>query len=222
MLSHADRTIKKRLFNMYREDLIERKGKKYDELSKEKLEDKNLMEEVVRVNEEERCRRSVEKKIIANANMNSYNELWREKDKQRKDRYYNMIDPKMSYTPLNQEILNQNKPFLTINRSYDFNSNIKFDSQRDHVGNILQPDYLGVKNLQHLEKDHKQEYHKMYKNFLDSQINTRHNIYDLNNQKPKEYHAQKNKEQEVLVKINPCKLYFILKNKFTKKIHLGI
>lgn len=209
MLFHADKNIKESLFNMYKKDLIDRQVKKEEEISKERLQDKNFIAEVVRSNEEERRRRSMEKKRIAYENMNSYNELWRGKDEERKNRYYKVFDPKINYPTLNEEILNQNKPLLARNRSYDFNSKIQFDSQRDHVNNILQPDYLGVKNLQNLAKNHKQEYHKIYRNFLDSQINTRVNIYDLNNLKEKEYYAMKNKEQEVFVKKNPCKLYEI-------------
>lgn len=206
MLFHADKNIKESLFNMYKKDLIDRQVKKEEEITKEKIQDKYFINEVKRLNEEERCRRSIEKKKVTSENMNSYNELWRGKDEERKNRYYKVFDPKINYPILNEETINQNKPILARNRSYDFNSKIQFDSQRDHVNNILQPDYLGVKNLQNLEKNHKQEFHKIYKNCLDSQINTRVNIYDLNNVKAKEYYAMKNKEQEVFVNKNPCKL----------------
>jgi len=209
MLFHADKNVKESLFKMYKKDLIDRQVIKEDKITKEKIQDKNFIDEVVRLNEEEHRRRSMEKKRVTNENMISYNQLWRGKDEERKNRYYKVFDPKVNYPIMNEEMINQNKPFFARNRSYDFNSKMQFDSQRDHINNIMHPDYLGVKNLQNLDKNHKQEYHKIYKNFLDSQINTRVNIYDLINVKAKEYHAIKNEEQEVFVNKNPCKFKLI-------------
>lgn len=146
--------------------------------------------------------------------MNSYNNLWRGKDEERKNRYNNVFDFQINNPTLNEEVFNQNIPMLAKNRSYDFNSKIQFDSQRDHVNNILQPDYLGIRNLQNIEKNQKQEFQKIYRNFLDSQINTKINIYDMNNLKEKEYYSLKRKEQEISVKKNPCKIkrkyYFLI------------
>ena len=218
MLFHADKYVKEGLFNMYKRDLIDRQTRKEEEISKERFEDKNFVEQIVKINEEEKRKRSVEKKKITNENMNSYNQLWRGKDEERKNRYYRVFDAKINYPTLNQEVISQNRPFISTNRSYDFNSNINFGSQRDHVNNILQPDYLGVRNLQSLEKNNKQEIQKIYKNFLDSQINTKVNIYDMNDMKEKEYYSMRRKEQEISVNKNPCKkfIYFM----FNFKKHL--
>jgi len=77
------------------------------------------------------------------------------------------------------------------------NSKIQFDSQRDHLNNILQPDYLGIRNLQNMEKNQKQEYQNIYRNFLNSQINTKINIYNFKNLKEKENYPLKKKEYEI-------------------------
>jgi len=77
------------------------------------------------------------------------------------------------------------------------NSKIQFDSQRDHLNNILQPDYLGIRNLQNMEKNQKQEYQNIYRNFLNSQINTKINIYNFKNLKEKENYSLKKKEYEI-------------------------
>jgi len=204
MLFHADKNIKENLFNMYKKDLIERQARKEENIFKEKVEDKSLIERIVKKTEEENRLRSMERRRVADENMNSYNQLWRGKDEERKNRYYNVFDPKINYPTLNEEQVNQNKPYLARNRSYDFNSKIEFDSQRDHVNNILNPDYLGIRNLYNLDKSHKQEFHKIYKNCLDSQINTRVNIYDMNEIKDKAYPTLKKKEQEFIVKKHPC------------------
>lgn len=204
MLIHADKNVKESLFNVYKKDLQERQIRKEEGVNKEKIEDKNFVDQIIRLNEEEKQRKTLEKTRIKNENMYSYNELWKAKDEERKNRYYKVFDPKINYPVLNEDVRNLSKPILLPGRSYDFNSRINFDSQRDHLNNILNPDYLGVRNLESLQKNHKQEFQKIYKNFLDSQINTKTNIYDLNNIKEKEYHAMKRREAEIQVKKNPC------------------
>ena len=115
MLSHADKNIKESLLNMYKKDLIERQVKKEDFISKEKLQDKNFIDGVMRSNEEESNRRSIEKKRVTDENMNSYHELWRGKDEARKNRYYRVFDKKINNPIMDEEIFNKNKPFLSKN-----------------------------------------------------------------------------------------------------------
>lgn len=212
MLFHADKNVKDSMFNIYRNDIKERQQRKDNSVTKEKIEDKNFVDRIKKLNEDEMVRRSIEKLRKKNENMYSYNELWKGKDEERKNRYNRIFDPKINFPSLDPELINQSKPILLKGKSYDFNSKINFDSQRDHVNNIMNPDYLGIRNLYSLERNHKQEYQKMYRNFLDSQINTKFDLYDLNNHnlKDKEYHAMKRIEEEVLVKQNPCNIFKLI------------
>ncbi len=209
MLFHADKTIKESLFNIYKKDLLDRQTRKEVEISKEKKQDKNYIESIIKLNEDENRRRSMDKLKVTYENMNSYNQLWRGKDEERKNRYYKIFDPKINYPIINEDIITQNKPILSRNPSYEFNSKIRFDSQIDHVNNILQPDYLGVKNLENLAKNTKHEFQNFYRNCLDSQITTRVNIYDLTSMKhkEKEYNSIKQREQDASIRKNPCKFF---------------
>ncbi len=94
------------------------------------------------------------------------------------------------------------------------NNKFDFDSKKDHLNPILNPDYIGIRKIQDIEKNTKIEGQRIYRNMLDAQMNMKpySNEYSSINRENSISLVAFNKRNsnEEMYNSNPCKNYFLL------------
>ena len=203
MLFYADKNVKENLFHMYKQDVMEQKNRKDEFVVQEKIKDKTLIQQVNRVHEDENNKKNVERLRKINENMYGFNQYWTKKDEERKNRFTQKPEININSYSVNIEPSNYNYSHsINQGKLNNLNINVEFESKKtDHINPILNPDYMGFRRIESLEKNQKMAVQKIYKNILDSQLNTKINPYDINNSFPR-------KNGSDIFKTNPCK-YFI-------------
>lgn len=228
MLFNADKHIKDNLFQMNQQDIIQRRQRKDDYLFQEKQSDKDFIAQVKRRNEEENQLKTVEKQRRINENMQEYNQLWLKKDEERKHKFSKYQDVNIN----NYAINNNNSNFQNMNPNLNYNTNnninnnvygssnnnnnnpnfrVDFDSKKDHLNPIMNPDYIGIRKIDDLEKNKKMEGQRIYRNMLDAQINLKPNANEwssVNKENTISLLAlnKRNANEEMFNK-NPCKFF---------------
>lgn len=230
MLFNADKNIKDNLFNIYRQDLIDRKQRKEENILQEKIIDKNYIDQINRVNQEDSVKRNMERMRRIKENMNDYNSFWIRKDEERKNKFAKNNDVNINTYAMdnnNSSNINSYNNHFDIssannNSNNNYNQNnynssntnqkVDFDSQKDHLNPILNPDYIGIRQIENFEKNKKQKLQKFYKNQLDSQITTKISIYDVNHNANKDNvgynnqgHYKKNNMPDINLNSKACK-----------------
>ena len=229
MLFNTDRNVKDNLFQMNQQDIMQRRQRKDDYNIQEKQSDKNFIEQIKRRNEEENSKKNFEKQRRINENMQEYNLFWLKKDEERKNKFTKFQDVNINNYPINNgnfdDINNNNYQNLNPNLNYNANSNIysnnnlnnpnnrvDFDSKKDHLNPIMNPDYIGIRRIDDLEKNKKMEGQKIYKNMLDAQVIMKPNSNELSafnrDNSISLLALNKRNNNEEMFNKNPCNFFF--------------
>jgi len=228
MLFNANKQVKDNLFNMYQQDIMQRRQRKDDYLFQEKQSDKLIIEQLKRRNEEENQKQTFEKQRRINENMQEYNQFWQKKDEERKNRFTKFQDVNINNYAIskNNNFQNNNlnlshnpNPYENnisgSNNNFNMNPNLRvdFDSKKDHLNPILNPDYIGIRKIEDMEKNKKMEEQRIYRNMLNAQINLKPSSNDWNTVNRENTISlmalnKKNINEEMFNK-NPCKQYLM-------------
>jgi len=205
---------------MYQQDIAQRRQRKDEYHLQEKQSDKQFIDEINRKNQEENMRRQMEKQRKINETKQEYNQFMIKKDEDRKNKFNKNIDFNINNYAINNTLTNpnsydNNNNNMNFNRdgsNYNPNMRMDFDSKRDHLNPILNPDYIGIRKIEDLEKNKKMEVQKMYKGMLDAQMhmkpgNSRENSISL-------LELNKKNSNDNGFNRNPCKKLFIKDNSF--------
>jgi hypothetical protein len=184
MYVHSDRELKNNLFNYYQQELTERKMRKEDNITKEKLADKLYIDQIIKNNEEDRIKKEAEKANRVNEGMYDYGQAIMRKDEERRKKFgrieENIVNNmnNNNNTQLMNFINNNNNNNSNIygahqnNQINDMNPKFNNPNKVDHLNYIMHPDKnLGIKQIDEIERNKKFELQKYYKNILDSQLN---------------------------------------------------
>lgn len=216
MLFNADRNVKDNLIQMYQQDIMQRRQRKDEYSFQEKQNDKIFIEQINKKNEEENVKKAMEKQRRANENMQEYNQFWVKKDEERKNKFSKPADVNINnYAMNNSNINNNNYQNSNYNSNPISNNNpnlrIDFDSKRDHLNPIMNPDYIGIRKIEDIEKNKKAEVQKLYRNMLDAQVSMKPNTNEWNsvNRENTISLLALNKKNQVddLFNKNPCKFF---------------
>lgn len=221
MLFNVDKHVKDNLFHMYQQDIMQRRQRKDDYLYQEKQLDKDFIDQIKRRNEDENTKKNLEKQRRINENMQEYNQFWQKKDEDRRNKFTklnevnnyskNNSNYQSNYQNLNPNInsFGNNHNINSNNNFNDQNAKLEFDSKKDHLNPIMNPDYIGIRKIDDLEKNKKMEVQKMYRDMLDAQISSKPNTNDLNFKNKENSISlmtlnKRNVNEEMFNK-NPCK-----------------
>lgn len=227
MLFNADKQVKDNLFHMYQQDIMQRRQRKDEYVFQEKQSDRDFIEQIKRRNEEENQKKTFEKQRRINENMQEYNQFWQKKDEERKNKFSKFQDVNINNYAVNNT---NNNNYQNSNQNLNYNSNpygnnvgynsgntnpnirVDFDSKKDHLNPIMNPDYIGIRKIDDLAKNKKMEEHRIYKNMLDAQMNLKPNSNEWNRINKENTISllalnKRNNNEEMFNK-NPCKLFF--------------
>jgi hypothetical protein len=178
MYVHPDKELKNNLYNYYQQELYERKIRKDDETSREKLTDKIFIDQVMRSNEEQRIKKEMERARRVNEGMSGFAQLSMKKEEDRKKKYCKMED-NMQNNITNQSIYNDEYTIYennhngngTNNNNMDKSPRLKNPNKADNLKVIFQPDNkVDFRQLNDMERSRKIEMQRYFKNMLDSQM----------------------------------------------------
>jgi len=194
MYVHPDKALKDGLFNYYQKDIMDRKMRKDENNTQEKVLDRNFIDQIKRSNDDERMKKEGEKSKRVNDSMQDYGKLMMKKDEDRRkklgkiDENYNqqgqIMDNNSQGGNSNQYMNNDNiyggypNNAANANANMSMNNNnmnndakIKKNMKGVDLNMIMHPDNnIGVRQLNEMERNKKFEFQKYYKNMLDSQI----------------------------------------------------
>ena len=228
MLFNADKQIKDNLFQMYQQDIIERRQRKDDYISNQKQSDKFFIEQLKQRNEEESQKKILERQRRINENIQDYNQFWLKKDEERKNKFskyqdvninnyaINNSNDKDNFQNLNPNLNYNGNAYLDLNTNSDGNNpnnRVDYDSNKDHLNHIMNPDFIGGRKIHDLERSKKIEGQKMYRDMLDAQINLKPNPNERNSGNRDNTISllalsKRNANEEMFNK-NPCKDFFL-------------
>lgn len=167
MLFHADKNVKGNLLQMYKKDAYDYAQRKNEIRSKKVEEEREYLENVFRKEQQEEDKKKLEKINRINVTMNEYKEMINHQGDPRLRRH-KLEEVKINTygVNLNQDNLNKNlernssSPHYlnTVTNVSQNNNNIQFDNYQD-------------KNNFNLNRFQKIEQQKLYKEYLDSQVN---------------------------------------------------
>lgn len=222
MLMNPDKQLKDKFFNMYKQDMNDRRLRREEFINTEKMHDKFYMDQITRNNFEEKMRQENHKQKIINDTMNDYGKFMNRKEEERKNKYlknYEMpmenynINSSHSMGNLNQFDLYNNSVSPSANMNPDMTLINEKKAKKDSLNHILYPEYIGPRKLNEMERNNKNEFQKFYKHMLDSQMNYRSNSPEIALMQHKDINRF---DGNVNMVSNPCKDFFFLKNFFLK------
>ena len=178
---NPDKNLKDNLYNYYKQDMMERRIRKDEDFTTEKVNDKVYMDQIKRRNEEDKNKKEIDRAKKLNENMNDYNKFSSTKDEERRNKYikFKEINTNNSNVNNSQSMGNMNQMDLYSQFSSNSLNNMNPDMtlmnmnnlKKDSLNYIMNPDHIGVIKIKEMEKNKKFEFQKFYKNMLDSQMN---------------------------------------------------
>jgi hypothetical protein len=181
----SDRELKNNLFNYYQHELTERKLRKEDDITKEKLADKLYIEQIIKNNEEDRIKKEMERANRVNAGMYDYGQALMRKEEEKRKKF-GRVEENIINNMNNNNNINSNQHINNLNNNNnnyiygshpniykkDLNPKYTNPNKVDHLNYIMHPDKnMGLKQIDEIERNRKFELQKYYKDILDSQMN---------------------------------------------------
>lgn len=183
MLFHADRNVKENLFNMYKKDAMDLATKK-NEMRLQKInEERQYLENLNKREQFEEDKRKLEKLKRISDTMGEYNQMISNKPdgrlKKSKFEDVKINSYGVSFrNPQNEGIStnvtanqsNQNFGNDYFQREYNINRKASLSPRANNVKKLVSYDNSGYNNDDYMQKAQKMEQQKIYKDYLDSQV----------------------------------------------------